>query len=315
MRPDRLLTGKSEEPISAEEAASLIFGTSQPTLTQVGSVRELMRRGELRQSARRQFTTTREAVAEYLTNRELRRAQRAVQRGEAEPGSDAASADQSARRTATPQRSASRPVRPARPGHSSREVDNRHLSSMYRELLQDYFLSVVIYGRARDRSAEYQRRVLIGRCVLAAGLLAFIVWQFSTMRGEEAKLPAWAEAGAQRVRQDNSPEKQVVLQFLQKYRKSAVLMDILPAAMRPDGKAIRVRYRHEITDKRTGKTGTFYDDRVFVINQGEIIHDEAPRDADRGLEAQVTGQPAEQDPRARPPVDGLLPPPPPRPKP
>lgn len=306
MRPERFLTGKSEAPISAEEAASLIFGTASPTLAQIGSVRELMRRGELRQSARRQFTTTREAVAEYLTNRELRKAQRSVQRGDAEAMDDAAAANPSA-----PVAKAQRLARPARSARPLREEDNRHLSSMYRELLQDYFLSMVIYGRARDRSAQYQRNVLIGRCVMLVALVAFVVWQFTTMFGTDDKLPAWAAGGAVRVQQDHSPEKQVVLEFLQKYRKSAVLMDILPAATRPGGKSIRVRYRHDLTDKRTQKTSTVYDDRVFVIDQREIVHDEAPNDADRGLEAKITGQPAEQDPRKRPPVDGLLPPPPP----
>jgi hypothetical protein len=309
MRPERLLTGKADVSISAEEAATLIFGTASPTLAQIGSVRELMRRGELRQSARRQFTTTREAVAEYLTNRELRKAQRSVQRGEADATEDSAAASQPAG-AATPQRAASRLARPARPARSSREED-RHLSSMYRELLQDYFLSMVIYGRARDRSAQYQRNVLVGRCVVLVALVAFVAWQFTTMFGTDDKLPGWAAGGAVRVQQDHSPEKQVILEFLQKYRKSAVLMDILPAATRPGGKAVRVRYRHELTDRRTGKTSTVYDDRVFVVHRREIVHDEGPSDADRGLEAKITGQPAEQDPRKRPPVDGLLPPPPP----
>lgn len=308
MLPERILTGKSEEPISAEEAAKLIFGTASPSLTQIGGVRELMRRGELRQSARRQFTTTREAVAEYLANRELRKAHRSKQRGEEAPADDDAPAKPTKRAAAAPQAT----TRSARPTRSPRADGDRHLSSMYREMLHEYFLSVVIYGRARDRSADYQRRVLIGRCVVLVALVAFIGWQFSTMWASDSGVPSWAEAGALRVQQDHSPEKQVIQQFLLKYRKSAVLMDILPAATRPGGKAVRARYRHELTDKRTGEISTQYDDRVFVIQKGEIFHDEAPTDADRGLEAKLTGAPVEQDPRRRPSVDGLLPPPPPR---
>lgn len=308
MRSERFLADRSDEPISAEQAASLIFSTAQPTLTQVGGVRDLMRRGELRQSAKRHFTTTREAIAEYMANRELRKAERSVQRGSetASQSGEDTSGKTLPRRGKTPGTSrVNRRTQPAR-----RAADDRHLRGVYRELLHDYFLSVVVYGRAHDRSAQCQRRVLYGRCVLVVLLAAFIGWTFYRMGLAASVAPAWAEAGKLRVQQDHSPEKQVVLEFLRKYRKAAVLMDVLPANPRPGGKAIRVRYRHDLTDRRTGEVRTPIEDTVFIIRDGEILHDEKPIDQDRAVEAKLTGAPALQDPLKRPSVDGLLPPPP-----
>ncbi len=305
MQPQRKVADKSEEPISAEQAAALIFGTNAPTMAQVGGVRDMMRRGELRQSAKRHFTTTRNAVADYLADRELRKAERSLKRSLATDG-QANGIKSRKHEKAIGGGQSPRHIAPAAVAGK-----HRHLRGMYRDLLRDYFLSVVVYGRSRDRSAEYQRRVLIGRCIVVVLLGALIGWTFYNMVSGTPNAPEWAEAGAVRARQENSPEKQVVLAFLRKYRTGAVLMDILPARQRPGGKAIRVRYRHQLTDKRTGKVSHPIEDVVFVVNGNEILRDEPPGDQDRALEATLTGKPAPQDPRKRPPVDGLLPPPPP----
>ncbi len=299
MGSELFTSGNHEEPISAEQAAALIFRTTRPNVTQVGGVRDLMRRGELRQSARRHFTTTRQAVAEYLTSRELRKTERSRGAPQAADPEEPAAVT-----TAVPAKAA-----PPRPSRNRGDV---YLRDIYREYLNDYFLSLIVYGRSKDRSEQFQRRVFHGRCALLLMLLALLWWSFQSMLVQPVTAEPWAEAGASRVQRDQSAEKKVVQEFLRKYRQQAVMMDILPGAPRPGGKTVRVRYSHQLTDKRTNEVRTVIEDTVFVIAGNEILRDEQPGSADLALEAKLFPGSAAKGPSTRPSVNGLLPPPPPQ---
>src|SRR5688572_24131338 len=70
------MTRSQDRRIDVEEAARIIFGTSEPNARQVGSVRAIIMRGMIAGSKDGKWTTT-SAVAEYLASATLRRHQSA----------------------------------------------------------------------------------------------------------------------------------------------------------------------------------------------------------------------------------------------
>lgn len=258
----RLTADKSEQPISIEYAARLIYQTAHPDPKQVGGVRALLLRGELRRCSRRRLATSRAAVAEYLAASSLRR----------QEGSRAvighAAARQAGRRL--PQSA----TEPASEGASN----DRYLRRVYRDVLGDYFRSVVFARSTRKNSQTFRRAVLGLQVAILAFGLGIAVWTaWSVWRPGSAE-PAWLAAGAARVRRNHSHEKRVVQAWLGENRTAAELLDILPAHRRPGGRALRIRFRFRRRDE-----GNFLADNVFVVRGREVLRIEDPDPADEAL--------------------------------
>lgn len=237
------MTAKTETTITVEQAARLIFRTDSPTPPQVGEIGGLLRSGALRQSEKQNFTTTRQAVAEYLAAQELRKQEARRSR----PSSENASTR--ARREAPPD---------DKRRATSRELGERKLRRVYRELLNDHFLSVIVGGRARNYSAEFQRVVFALRCLLLVLLLGVGAWTISQIKftSKQDIVLAWLDANC------TAPE----------------VLETQPAHSRPGGKAVRVRYRHVAKDQQTQIA-----DRIFVIGDSEVIRIVLPDEEDDAL--------------------------------
>ncbi|MGE0608665.1 MAG: hypothetical protein AB7O62_16340 [Pirellulales bacterium] len=126
--------------LSARDAASIIYNTPDPSEDQVNKVRVKLVRGVLRASGNGRWTTTQQAVAEYLTGQAV---------GRAGPSRRAAA------------------IRPS--------ADNNALSGQYRRFLTDYFLALALRRRIAYRSHSFHRAALIGQIlvVLAGMILVF----------------------------------------------------------------------------------------------------------------------------------------------
>ncbi len=239
------MTAKHLQPITAEKAACLIYKTRTPNPKQVGHVRELMRRGELKQTEQRRFTTTHVAVAEYLSNEQWKKQNKQSAQGKtAGPGKE----------------------------HRSHVAGDRDLTQMYRKMLSDYFLSAIVYGRDRDRSIQYQKRVFYIRLVLLLVFVGIIGWACSigtsVVQSPEQR---WKAEGAQRVQQAVGPERQVIDAWIHDNRNQGELLDLLPALPRPGGKCVRVRLRYLREDAEIR-----FEDSVFVIQGDEVLRVEVP---------------------------------------
>lgn len=130
--------------LTAVQAARRIYQTSQPTAEQVGRVVQKIESGVLPRGPKGGATTTVEAVAEYLARRETARASAHVQqRGE-----------QRLRR---------------------RRQVQVPIAHLYRELLADYFLAVLLRRRTKDRSSAFRWAVVATQVLLlVTALYAFV---------------------------------------------------------------------------------------------------------------------------------------------
>ena len=108
--------------LSLEQAARLIYKTSRPTEEQLEKVRAKLDRGVLQRSPRGRYTTTTSAVADYMAGYVA---------------------------TAKAQEHRGKHV-----------VGKEPLPGLYRELLKDYFLAVLLQKTARRRSAAFGWSVL-----------------------------------------------------------------------------------------------------------------------------------------------------------
>lgn len=130
--------------LNAVQAARRIYQTSQPTAEQVGRVVQKIESGVLPRGPKGGATTTVEAVAEYLARRETARASAHVQ-----------------------QRGQPRL-------HRGRQAQGP-IAHLYRELLTDYFLAVLLRRRTKDRSATFRWAVVATQALLlTAALYAFV---------------------------------------------------------------------------------------------------------------------------------------------
>ncbi|MEQ8790304.1 MAG: hypothetical protein RIC55_28670 [Pirellulaceae bacterium] len=272
----------AEQPISAEHAARLIYKTEHPNPKQVGGVRALLLRGELRQSEKHRLTTTRAAVADYLAAESLRRqhTSRAVTDEEAQRHRTARGPSGGAKSRG----GASSGATP--PGKSP--TSDVYLRRVYRELLGDYFRSVVMVRSSSGNSAAFQRAVLALQVGVIAVTVALIAWAAVSIWMPSSPGQAWRAAGAERLQSNDSPERRVVEHWLRANRKSAEMLDILPAHDRPGGKSIRVRFSY----RRPAKKGADADaaaesiqlgDHVFVVHRGEVVRVEEPDSQDEWL--------------------------------
>lgn len=259
------------EPISAEEAARLIFKTHEPDFMQVGKIRELIRRGELERCEKGSFTTTRYAVAAYLSAEQLRKhdAKRAR----------ASRTQRDAEETSPPRVAQSARSKSVKTTNTPRDKDSQHLRGIYRDVLSDYFLSVFSYARARDRSRQFQQRIFHIRVAVLLGLMLVGGWVlYVSLSPPRRPEEAWAAAGKPRLAQASASHKQAATRWIEQNRREGKLLDLLPAHRRPGGEAIRARLRF------VGKDGQVrYEDVVLVVQRGEIVREESPDEQDEAL--------------------------------
>lgn len=153
-----------DKVITAVDAARRIYNTTAPSAEQVGRVVQKLAAGSLKRSDNGGPTTTIASVAEYLARREEARSQA--------PG----------RRNANDLQAA-----------AHRGV----AGNVYRGLLKDYFLAVVLRRRAAHRSGGFQQAVLatqfllliVCSCLLYVG--ATRAWQFGHLPPDHAAIHSW----------------------------------------------------------------------------------------------------------------------------
>ncbi|QDU92698.1 hypothetical protein [Lignipirellula cremea] len=267
------MSDKDQQPISAEQAAGLLFRTRSPDFRQIGRVNELMRRGDLKQSDQRQFTTTRRAVAEYLSSEMLRKQEASRTRQRALTEEIAAGRVPAPRR-----RSASKIGRGRQTSSPQASQNNPELKRVYRQVLNDYFLSVITVGRRSDHSAGNPSLAIAIRAGMLLGAMALAAWG---LRGSVAQNlrpeHGWQAAGVERVRDAPPRVKKIVQDWIRVNRAQGELLDLLPATQRPGGKAVRVRLRFQHEQE------TRYEDSIFVLAGKEVLLHELPTQADKGL--------------------------------
>ncbi len=186
----------------------MIFNVSEPGHREVGQVRQMILRGALRGSRKGQWSTSQEAVAEYLTARSLKR------------GSGAGRATATARLAANDDAQA--PAGPASYG-------GRDLRPVYRDIFKDYFLTVIRRRDAKHDSQAFQRAVFAGQ---ALSLVALVVCGWFVYRSTLSPPPP--------------AELAVVEQWLEKNTQRYRILGWSPVQRSGDGGgAIRVKYQYQ----------------------------------------------------------------------
>lgn len=210
--------------LSVADAARLIYRTARPDASQLLSVRSMLRSGHLHGAApaglHKQWTTTPQAVAELLARSQVDRSLASVQQH----------------------------------GNGARRgAEDRQLSGLYRQLLADYFLAVLLRRRPRQRSAVFQWTVVAGQAAALLLALALLAWSLAQMRGGGAVLP---------------PERLVVEQWLEQHSSHHEVIRWHPPRPADEGAGIlvRVEYRY-----RQGAAGSKQTDRTLLIDQGRVI--------------------------------------------
>lgn len=143
-------------PLSIAQAAKIIFHTDSPTDQHIGRVYQRMKAGAIRVHDRarapRDWTTTERAVADFLASESMRHTHPHSARQRPSQGSSAANHN-----------AIGRPV----------------MSGVYRSILTEYFLALMLRQRMHHRSLAFRRAVVAGQVLLLSASLAIIV---STIR-------------------------------------------------------------------------------------------------------------------------------------
>lgn len=153
--------------LSIVEAARLLYRTDAPSNQQVGRVFERMKAGAIRvndrQSAPRDWTTTEQALADYVAAEMVKR----------HGGGAVAVANTSVTTKAT---SAIVPgkqtVRRSPASRAPSAQDAQHLRQVYHSIWRDAFLAVLLRRRIAHRSATFHRWVLVAQTLLLIALVS-----------------------------------------------------------------------------------------------------------------------------------------------
>ena len=217
--------------LSVEEAACILYSTTSPSEQQLGKVRTKIQKGLLKRSDKGHWTTTPQAIAEYL-------AARAAHERDVQFAKNHSPEEPRASRGKQPRIAAERP-------HGDREV-----SGLYRAMLRDYFLAVALRRRARNRSQAFERAVIAGQAaflILAAGLFFWGYQQvFAAVAPERAAVERWLA--------ENTGEYQIVEWF-----------PAHPSDEAPDTTVQRVQYKYFSSSHKGIVT-----DRTFLIRDGQV---------------------------------------------
>jgi hypothetical protein len=135
----------ARELLTPKDAARRIFNTSAPTDQEIGAVIQEMKSGALQRSAPEAWTTTLEAVADYLAKQDQKK-NRSQRRGSVPAGAAPAS------------------------------VSDPNISKFYNGLVKDYFLAVVMQRGMREHSRSFQQAVIATQALLLACGLSVLVY-------------------------------------------------------------------------------------------------------------------------------------------
>lgn len=160
--------------LSAVEAARRVYNTPSPTAEQVGRIVQKIEAGTLARGPRGGISTTAEAVANYMARKEA--AQSRIHRGV--------------------------------DGHKEvvkfQRADDP-LPTLYKGLLKDYFLAVVLRRKVSNRSGLFHGTVIATQCLLLVGMVA-LIWlatdlaiQGGLPSTEERAVQTWLDERYQRV--------------------------------------------------------------------------------------------------------------------
>ena len=218
--------------LGVRDAAKIIYDTDQPTTSQMRRVEQRLERGLLKGARKGHWTTTRECVAEFM-------AARAYQQQLAGRGDERADDDEKA----TSDRLPSRPKRQFVRQHAP-------IGQLYREILKDYFLSLVFQRRRQRRSRRFKQAVIGGQLgcllLLVAVSAESIRPFFSRPPTEHVVIERWIERHAQKF-------------TLTKWYASE-------PNPRGGGVSVRVQYRYQTPNGKTIHT-----DRRFVVEGDRIV--------------------------------------------
>ncbi len=204
--------------LTIEQAAKIIYHVEAPSPKQVGAVADLIARGVLEGTRKGTWATTTDAVARYMATATLSKKTGDHHRRQQGQGGRA-------------------------------EAESRTLQPVYRDLLKDYFLSVIRRRDSRQRSTAFQRAVLAGQ--IAAVLLILttfiVVWRSTAgvlVPPELAAIERWLEANTERY----------------------LIQEWFPPQPGGGGSTVRVKYEYQGESGRRVRT-----DRRFVVQDGNVV--------------------------------------------
>lgn len=227
------MSDSADRPLTATQAAAMIYRTAAPSAEQIRKVRHKLASGQLRTGPAGPGSTTAEAVAEYLARWRMQEAENKTRT--------------SSTTTAPSPRPLSAPTRPSSRSGQADGVVERRLSLHYRLVLKDYFLSVISPPwNAVAGEAPFVRAVRAGQAVfllcVTLGLIG-AVWGVarSMVVPEHRAVEAWLSQNVPRA---------TVLEWV------ATQPTTPTAAAGEPGTLVRVRYRyfqgaHGINTERT----------------------------------------------------------------
>lgn len=132
------MTDQQNTRLSIEEAARLIFNTSQPDYRQVGQVRQLIVQGVLKGDQSGRWSTSSQAVAAFLTSRSQ---QHRLREEKAKP---------------------------------TGRIHKSDLQPLYSDILKDYFMAVIRRRDVTGASRRFRNAVIAGQVVLLLGILGLL---------------------------------------------------------------------------------------------------------------------------------------------
>ncbi len=209
--------------LSIEAAARLIYGTAQPTPQQIYQVRDKLRKQLLQGgSSGSTNTVSAKSLAEYMAQHELHR-----------PAAAAGA-------------------------RSSKHLDtgNRQLKSVYKDLLTDYFMAVLLRRKAQSQSKLFARAVLAGQVLLAVGLFGGMTL---AILGSQVSI---------------SPERRAIDSWITEQMGSHQVLSWGKPQPDPSGSSVRIPVSFRFNQQPSGKpTETT---RLFVLSGGQVVSADSP---------------------------------------
>jgi hypothetical protein len=226
----------SERSVSIIDAARFIYRTRSPSDRQVHCVYQQMKAGTLRvrhyAGPPLKWTTTEEALAEFLAASQLERSlgHQAVEA--AKKRSTIGNADEHTAQL---------------PHHY--EEESEKLRDVYQGIWRDYFLALLLRRRMVHRSVAFHRAVIGGQVMLLVALVATFIggirFTFEHTPPEHTAIERWLG--------ENTDEHQVTRWHAPE------------AAPDGNGSIIRVQYRYQKDSRRS-----IYTDRTFQVAGDEV---------------------------------------------
>lgn len=226
------MLGSSDKQLSIIEATRLIYGTRSPSQDQIRRVYKRVQAGALRvldsQQDPLKWVTTEKWLAEYLTAQSVLK----QQQGQAVEQAKAASQNE-----------------PAAAKSSSKS--GGELNDLYRGMLREYFLAVILRRRKSHYSKTFERAVFAGQVVALLLLVGLML------------------SGVQVARALTPPEHRAILGWIDEQTDWYSITAWHPTEPAPDGQGVVVRVQYAYTKDSSRPIET---DRYFRV-QGDSVEE------------------------------------------